>query len=155
MNQVEQRFACWAVSGFIILILASQVFANVYGAYLKGWPIITYPMYSKPHYDGERLDHDYLVSAVLDDQTEVAIDRVEMGMNFWMFHSNVFLPIKLKKIDLLIAIVNDVCSRYDNRVIALTARDLGMAITRDGPVDGLPPIELGRVDVTCDGNGPT
>ena len=150
MNLLKQSLAHWAVSGFIVVILGVQGLVTIFSAYLQTWPLISYHMYSRAHYDGERLDHDYNVSAVLDNLDEVKIDPDDVNMKFWIFHNNIFLALRRNRVEDLAPIINNICNRYDNRVIALTVRDLGIAITRDGPVEGLPPAEFGRIDVTCD-----
>jgi len=144
-----QRLTHHAISGVIVVILGTQTVVTIGGLGEKGWPIITYGMYSTPHYEGERLDHGYVVSAVLEDSSEIDIDPDEIGMGFWLFHINVFAPIIRNARDVLTPTVRDFCRRWDNRIVALRARDLGVAITRQGVIEDLPPMELGRIDVTC------
>ena len=151
---MKQSLPYWAVSGFIVVILGLQAYATTFTAYLKSWPLISYPMYSSAHYDGERLDHAYDTYAVLDNLDEVKIAPDDVHMMFWAFHNKIFLTLRKQKVEELAPVINDLCEKYDDRVIALTVRDLGIAISRDGPVEGLPPAEFGRVNVTCDGDVP-
>jgi hypothetical protein len=154
MKSARKSLTHYAISGVVVVILGTQTVVSIVGMGGAGWPMISYGMYTSLHYDGERLDHDYLVSAVLEDSSEIEINRDEIGMVFGPFQYNVFLPIKRNDRDALAPIVRDLCRRWNNRIVALRARDLGFAITRQGVIDGLPPVELGRVDVTCARRGP-
>jgi hypothetical protein len=150
-TSAKHRLSYYAISGVIALILGTQAIVTVVDTGGRGWPMITYPMYSQPRYDGDRLDHDYVVSAVLADTTHVKIDRYETGMSRWVFNNNIVAPIIRKEsLDKLTAVIIKYCNRYDDKVIALKVRDLGLSITRHGLMEGLPSIELGSIEVTCD-----
>ena len=150
MKLARQRLTHHAISGVIVVILGTQTFVSIVGLGGAGWPIIHYPMYSGPKYEGARLNHGSAVSAVLEDSSEIDIDPDEMHIGFWDFHYQISQPIIDNAQDVLTPAMRDLCRRWDNKIVALKARDLGVAITRQGVIE-LPPIELGKIDVTCAG----
>ena len=146
-----RRFAEPAITAIIVIVLGTQAIAGLVDTGRWGWPILAYPMYEEAHYDGERILYDARTHIVLADGTRVELTRDELGMSFWIYWQNVVQPIYnggdlLKPLAPLIA---QVCRRFDGRVARLEIEDMGVAIRRDGPVFGLPPVILGSTDVEC------
>lgn len=137
------------VSAIIVAVLAVQAVAGFVDTGRWGWPLLAYPMYKTAHYEGDRLDVELTGYAVLADSTRVAMNRSDLNMDFWLYWYNVVQPIRHARLDLLAPVLQRYCEESDNQVIKLQVEDQGIAIGRDGPVEGLPPQVKFEVDVTC------
>jgi hypothetical protein len=137
------------VSMIIVAILSVQAVAGFVDTGRWGWPLLAYPMYKWAHYEGERLRYDLTTYAVLADSTRVALDRSELNMDFWLYWYNVVTPIVHARLDLLEPVLRPYCDEFDNQVVKLQLEDRGVAIGRDGPIDGLPVEVVAEMDVTC------
>jgi hypothetical protein len=137
------------VSVIIFALLSVQAVAGFVDTGRWGWPLLAYPMYRTAHYEGERLRVDLIAYAVLADSTRVRLDRSDLNMNFWLYWYNVVTPIENARLDLLEPVLRRYCDESDNRVVKLQLEDLGYAIGRDGPIQGLPPKVMAEMDVTC------
>lgn len=133
----------------IVIILASQTFASVVGTGRLTWPIISYPMYARAHFEGDRLDHGHAAYAVLADGSRIPIDPAELDMSFWTFQSTVVKPVRLGNLDRLAPILARYCTQHDAQIVRVEIDDLGVAIGHDGVVTGLPPETMYAADVTC------
>jgi hypothetical protein len=137
------------ISAVIIVILATQAVAGFIDPGKWGWPMIAYPMYKKAHFEGERLNHDVNVYAQLSDGTRTEINRNDLGMDFWIFHYNVVGPIGQGRSEPLAPLVQRYCRESDNQLIKFQVEDKGVAIGRDGPIEGLPPQLVSEIAVAC------
>jgi hypothetical protein len=137
------------VSAVIVAILSVQAVAGFVDTGRWGWPLLAYPMYKTAHYEGDRLDVDLAGYAVLADSTRVAMNRSDLNMDFWLYWYNVVQPIRHARLDLLQPVLQRYCEESDNQVVKLQVEDRGIAIGRDGPVEGLPPEVIFEMDVTC------
>jgi hypothetical protein len=137
------------VSAVIVAILSAQLVAGFVDTGRWGWPILAYPMYETAHFEGERLDHELTTHAVLADSRRVEIKRSDLDMGFWIYWYNVVQPIRHADLDRLAGLIQHYCREYDNQLIRLEVQDLGIAIGRDGPVEGLPPQVLFATAVSC------
>jgi hypothetical protein len=137
------------VSVVIVGILSIQAVAGFYDTGRWGWPLLAYPMYETAHYEGERLHDDLTAYAILSDSTRVEVNRSDLGMDFWLYWYNVVQPIRHARVDLLEPVLERYCEQSGNRVIALHVEDRGVAIGRDGPIEGLPPEVAFKMDVSC------
>lgn len=137
------------ISVVIVGILSIQAGAGFVDTGRWGWPLLAYPMYRTAHYEGERLHDDLTAYAILADSRRIAIDRSELNMGFWLHWYNVVTPIQNARLDLLQPVLQRYCERFENQVIKLHLEDRGVAIGRDGPIEGLPPEVVAELDVTC------
>lgn len=46
------------------------------------WPFVDYPMYHRPHYEGDTIPRQR-VYGVLEDSTEVRVEPSDLGLEFW------------------------------------------------------------------------
>ncbi|HEX5079892.1 MAG TPA: hypothetical protein VFV80_12140 [Geminicoccaceae bacterium] len=138
-----------AVSVIVVVILAAQLVVGFVDTGKWGWPILAYPMYKTAHFEGERLNHDFASYVVLSDSNRVEIKRRDLGMDFWIYWYNVVQPIRHGRLDALAGLVEHYCQELDGQVIRLEVEDLGIAIGRDGPVEGLPRQVLFATEVSC------
>jgi hypothetical protein len=144
-NALARLFISVVIAG----ILSVQAVAGFVDTGRWGWPLLAYPMYRTAHYDGERLHDDLTAYATLADSTRVAINRNALNMDFWLYWYNVVTPIQHARLDLLEPVLRRYCEESGNKVIKLHLEDRGVAIGRDGPVEGLPPEVVAEMDVTC------
>jgi hypothetical protein len=70
-------------------------------------------------------------------------------MDFWLYWYNVVHPIRHGRLDLLQPVLRRYCAQTRNQVTRLVVEDRGMAIGRDGPVEGLPPQIIYETKVAC------
>jgi hypothetical protein len=130
-------------------------------------------MYQTPRYENERVLYDVLVYAELDDGTRLPIRREQLGMQFWVFDANVVQPIqhlddRCRAIGqpvprfcvpgragadrfraLLNPLIDRLCAENGRRLKRLAYEDLGVAVTRAGPVFDLKPVVQASFEVTC------
>jgi hypothetical protein len=139
----------YVVSAIVVGILSIQAVAGFVETGRWGWPLLAYPMYKTAHYEGDRLDDDLAVYAVMADSSRVEVKRSDLNMVFFVFWYNVVQPIRYGQLDLLEPVVQRYCKQFDNQVIKLQAEDLGIAIGRDGPIEGLPPEIHFETEVSC------
>jgi hypothetical protein len=137
------------VSVVVVVILLTQLVVGFVDTGRWGWPMLAYPMYKTAHFEGERLDHELTTYAVLADLSRVEIKRSDLGMGFWIYWYNVVQPIRHGNLDALAGLVQHYCQEFDNQVSKLEVQDLGIAIGRDGPVEGLPPQVMFETEVSC------
>jgi hypothetical protein len=137
------------ISGVIVGILLIQAVASFVDTGRWGWPFLAYPMYENAHYENERLYDELTAYAILTDSTRVEIKRTDLGMDFWLYWYNVVQPIRHGHLDLLEPVLQRYCEEFENRVIKLHLEDQGVAIGRDGPIEGLPPEVMAEIDVSC------
>lgn len=149
MTRSRHAIGRFLVSALVVGILSIQAVAGFVETGRWGWPLLAYPMYKWPHYEGERLNHDLVTYAVLTDSSRVEVKRDDLGMDFWIYWYNVVQPIRHARLDLLKPVLQRYCGKFDGRVTKLQAEDLGIAIGRDGPVEGLPRQIRYELDVSC------
>ena len=143
-----------AISLMIVAILTAQAAAGFIGTGRFGWPIIPYYMYIFPHHDGDRITEDVTVQVVLDDQSTQAIDESDFNDQYAVFWNRVVSPVVHDVPENLADATEFYCKRHQGRVVAFKVIDPGIAVGRDGPVYGLEPKVIGKVDVTCKGTAP-
>ena len=94
------------------------------------YPFLHYPMYSKPIYEGYKVEQ-YRLFGILTDSTEIAINPEDLNLNFWLFREQVIYPIlknEQHKIQLAIKRykaenkVNLVSLRLENHPVIVTKK---------------------------------
>lgn len=149
MTRSKDAIARFLVSAIVVVILSTQAVAGFVNTGKWGWPLMAYPMYSTARFEGDRLDHVFSVYAILSDSRKIEIKQEDLNMNFGLFRFNVVQRIGAGQIDALAPVAEKYCELYDNQVTSLQVEDQGIAIGRDGPIEGLPRQVFGRVDVSC------
>jgi hypothetical protein len=157
------------VSLVIVTILGLQAFASVFNPSVLGFPFVAYPMYRAMHYEGDRVLYNTVVYAVDENGDQVRLRPEHVGMSWWLFQRHVVnpmlaiggwqgdrrttKPVPQQLIDNRVLSVRKAvdayCERTGRRLVRLRMEDLGVAVGRQGMVDGLPPIELASVPITC------
>jgi hypothetical protein len=148
-SRVPTRLGEPLVTVIIITILGLQVFAGFRDPAQWGWPFVAYPMYRGAHYEGERLRHDFTVYARLADGTKARVTPEDLGMHFWLFRANVVDSLYRQRLDLLQPVADLICGRTGQPVLGLELEDLGMAVSREGLVEGLPPEVVTTANLSC------
>jgi hypothetical protein len=96
-------------------------------------PFLSYPMYSKAHFEGERLDVNHRVYAVLKSGERRYIDPDEdLNVDFWRYERRFVTPLIKGRSDEVAPFVDAVVARYPD-VTALEVDNYPMIITRAGP----------------------
>jgi hypothetical protein len=149
MTQSRDAFAKLLVSAIIVVILATQAGVGFVNTGVRAWPLVAYPMYKTAHFEGERLDHALNVYVILPNAEKAPITPSDLNMGFWLFLDHVVMPIRNGRTDVLKPLVARYCNEHDGQVVKLRVEDMGTAIGRDGPVEGLPPEILAELDVVC------
>ena len=149
IRTLQERYGVQIVSIVIVFILVTQLMAGLIHTGRWGWPFVAYPMYKMAHYDGERVVYDVKVYGVLKDLSRIELKRSDLGMSFWLFWYNVVQPIRHGYLHNLSPIIDQLCRQSRGDLIRLEYEDMGVKISRAGPVYGLEPVILGSSDVSC------
>jgi len=82
------RFAATCIVVSILLLQGSAILFMAVGKPIGSWfwPIIDYPMYSKPHYEGDYIEVYFTLEAEMADGTVANITADDVGLNFWKFY---------------------------------------------------------------------
>lgn len=56
------------------------------------WPFMDYPMYSRPHYEGDTVPRERMYG-VLGDSTEVRIQPSDLGLKYWWFRRGLIFSV--------------------------------------------------------------
>ena len=104
----------------------------------KPWPFLDYPMYSIPHYEGERISH-IVVIGLRDELGEVPIKPEDLGIDRWHFR---FYIEALLGDDL--TIIREFVQRYEMRqgthLSGVRVEDRGPLLSKNGFVPASPQI---------------
>jgi hypothetical protein len=138
------------VSAIIVTVLGLQIVAGFVDTGRWGWPFVAYPMYKRAHYEGERFDHDLTVYLIMDDSSERVVTGPDLGLSFWLVEKRIWNPVRSGNQEHLQSFIEDVCPKFDNRIIAVRLEDKGVALGRSGMVNNLPPGVVGSMPVNCD-----
>jgi hypothetical protein len=150
MTSFWHAFGKLLISAIVVVILSTQLIAGFGITGRWGWPLLNYPMYNTARFEGDRLNHEYEVYAVLSDTTRTKVVPADVGMDhFHIFRANVVMSIRDKRLHLLAPVLRHYCEKHDDRVTKLQVEDVGVAIGRDGPVEGLPTQVFWETAVSC------
>lgn len=154
MGISRNRFWRMFVSTVVLIVLPTQLIASLIDTGRWGWPFITYPMYANAHYEGERLKYDVRAFAVLEDSSRIEIKREQLNMRqrwqFYLFQKHVWFPIRDGDKELLEPLIRKYCDLSNGKLVRLELEDLGIAVTKEGPVSGLKPNVFSPLNVSCD-----
>jgi hypothetical protein len=140
-----------AISGFIAVVLGCQFIVGFTYHGGHGFPILSYPMFSKAHYEGERLN-DLLVYASVDGGPETVFDPEALELSYPLYQKTVALPLtRGERRDLVLGLVARLCAGQPGAtVVKMTVADSGYYIAREGPVDVGRQVQ-GALDFACPG----
>ena len=137
------------VSAFICVMLLGQLLIGFTYHGGQSFPLLAYPMFSRAHFDGERLNN-YLVYASADGGPEQPFDHERMELGDTLYQKLVAgAVIKGEKRDVIRDLAASVCRSQPAEVVTLNAYDSGYYITRSGPV-GEGKRLVGSVAFACD-----
>jgi hypothetical protein len=123
------------VSAFICAILLGQFLIGFGYHGGRSFPILSYPMFSRPHFEGERLNN-YLIYASADGGPEQAYGPERLEIGYTLYQAMIAGPlVRNRPTDMLRHLAASVCESQAAEVVTLNAYDSGIHITRAGPVD--------------------
>ena len=147
-DDLKQRYGARIVTLFIVFVLAVQFVVGLTPKQ-RLWPFLPYRMYHQVKVDGQRLGHLFDVYGVLKDSSKIALTADNLNMTYWTFRKNVQRGIKNGDARKTQSAVDWLCAQSDGALAALQIEDMGIAISRDGPVYGLEPNVVASFDVSC------
>ena len=148
MSENIDRYGKVLISSIVLVILITQFFVNWIDTGRWGWPFITYPPYPISHQEDERVIFDVKAFAVDQDRTRIEIKRSELGMNIFHFQKHVWYPIENADMASLQPLIDRYCELTDNKLARFELEDLGVAVSRNGPVS-VEPLVFSFLDVSC------
>ena len=147
-HDLQQRYGARIITLFIVFVLAVQFVIGLTPNH-RLWPFIPYPMYHPVRVDGQRLHHLFNVYGVFEDSSKVALKADDLDMTYWLFRKNIQRGIKNGDARKTQPAVDWLCAQSGGALVSLQIEDLGIAISRDGPVYGLEPNVVASFDVSC------
>lgn len=125
------------VSFFILAVLLGQAYASFgpilsMGTGFRFWPVVSYAMYSRAHYDGETVDVHDLLEGTLSDGSVVEIPRDSLGLSFW-FYRNLVRDIK-KDDPVAVQLLVDKF-RWGDELVEVRVKSYPLMVTRTGPME--------------------
>jgi hypothetical protein len=109
-----KRFVIPCVSVVIIFIWSSQFLVSVPLSMItheikRSWPIVDYPMYSGPHFAGDKIPRMAVVG-ICDNAKEIDIRQEDVGGGYWYFQ--VFAKAVMRGDE---AVIRDMVRIYESR----------------------------------------
>ena len=101
------------------------------------WPFLSYPMYSQPHYLGDRIDQPRIYG-VLEGNTEVIISQRTLGIRITQFINIHRTILETKDEEQIRAIVELFERNTNQKLVSLTLGYDPVIFTEDGFVPGEP-----------------
>jgi len=147
-QSMQSKYGMAFVSLVILVILGMQL-AVGFTKKRSAWPFIPYGMYKSVRVDGQRLDHAVHIYGVFADGSRVSISRDDVVLSDWVYRNNIELAIRVGKVSTLRPAAEWLCQQSQSPLVSLAYEDLGVAISKDGPVYGLPPELQASIDVSC------
>jgi hypothetical protein len=103
------------------------------------WPFVDYPMYSRPHYEGEPIPQVRIVGT-LDDGTEVWIRPGDVGLDSWHFKIHLVRGLDTNNAARVRELVHLYEARHNGRLIGLRLENHPLILSRDGIRPGPPEV---------------
>jgi hypothetical protein len=134
-RQALHQAAIPVLSGLIAGVLLAQIAASlllfpVAHHLRKTWPFLDYPMYSRPHYEGDRVSK-VMVLGIREDGSEVPVTAAALGLGEWHFHIFVKAVLSERR-----QVVEGLLDRYEKhekvKLQGLRVVDRGQLFTRQG-----------------------
>lgn len=134
-SPTRERLAMRAISVIVATVLAAQFLIGFSYRGGQAFPVVAYPMYKEPHYEGERLN-DYVVEVSADGGAGRALGPEAMEISPWLYQKSLTAPIiKGNPSPLAASVATAACASDGVRSIAISVYDSGYTITREGPVE--------------------
>jgi hypothetical protein len=122
-------FLSGVIFGTILLQAAAS--SGILGE--RFWPFLNYPMYRKPHYQGENIS-TYRLVGILRDASEIPILPEDLHLNFWKFKTGPVAAIRLNEAALLRRYMGGYQARHPD-LTAVRLEDHPKELTERGVVD--------------------
>jgi hypothetical protein len=120
-------------SAAIVGVLVPQAIAS-FGHSDRYFPFLWYPMYAKPHFEGERIDVEHRIYAVMPDGQRKLIDAaLDLDIDFWRYERRLARPLIAGDLHEVGYLLKRIVGRYPT-LTAIEVHDYPVVITRDGPV---------------------
>jgi hypothetical protein len=126
-----------SASCFIAAVLLGQAyvtFSPVLGsnAGFRFWPIVTYAMYSRAHYEGETVEVYDLLEGTLNDGTVVEIPMDSLGLSIWYYRN---MLKGLRNQDPVAIKLLTSRFRWGDDLAEVRIKSYPLMVTRDGPAE--------------------
>ena len=99
------------------------------------YPFVSYPMYSRAHYEGEAINK-YVIVGEFADGSEVTILPEAIGMTFWLFERNVIRKLLAGDDEPVLGVARLYRRHHGEMPVALFLEDHQLVLQRDGAVPG-------------------
>lgn len=146
-GKTDSRIGRLAVSWVILVVLAFQGIAAAGltpGPVEKSpflWPFLDYPMYTRPHYEGEGIPR-YRVIGVTDEDREVEITPETLGTDYWIYRNAFLFSFRYRgERDELEPGVQLYEDRHGVSLVEVRLENRPLVLTREGTVDGALELE--------------
>jgi hypothetical protein len=103
------------------------------------WPFVDYPMYSRPHYEGEPIAQ-FRISGTLEDGTEVWIKPGDVGLDAWHFSIHFVRGLGSNDAARVKDLVRLYQARHNRRLVGLRLENHPLILSRDGIRPGPPEV---------------
>lgn len=155
IQAILHRLYVVTVSGFIAAVLLLQAWAT-FGPVVGGgsgfrfWPIVSYAMYTRAHYDGETVDVHEFIEGTLRDGSIVDISMESLKLDVWFYRN---LIRELKENDPTAVAVLVERQRNGRDLVEIRFKSYPLMVTRNGPAEKpsevlyqmkIPPLELAQ-----------
>lgn len=126
-----------AISVFVTAVLVGQsivTFAPIFGESfgMRFWPIISYAMYTRAHFEGDTVEVYELLEGTLRDGSIVEIPMESLGLGIW-YYRNLVKGLKKEDpvaIDMLIDRY-----RWGDELTEIRIKSYPLMVTRNGPAE--------------------
>jgi hypothetical protein len=150
MEKIIVKYGTFLISIVIFVILGVQTLAVVFRYHIKSWPFTDYPMYSKYHQVGERINVLRPLFAIYADKSEEQIFPQDLGLTLFQLEQLVVPAILCaaqkdkkerqsgqcvpqKAEERLKALLNPYEQRHGKHIISLRLEDYPYILTKEGP----------------------
>lgn len=136
---------------FLQLVASFHWFGPVFGQRRRHgffWPFLDYPMYSRPHYQGEPLPR-YRLFGAFADGSEAEVTSGDLGLNFWKFEQGPVQAILRDEPDRLNRYVEAYRKKFNRQLVRLRLENHARRLSPQGIVTA-PPEVIKTVEIAAD-----
>ncbi|MGF1480881.1 MAG: hypothetical protein ACFB4I_15580 [Cyanophyceae cyanobacterium] len=140
------------ISLVILLVLSFQALADLKKACpeAQSWcsrlgsdpyfyPFLTYPMYSRRYYEGDKIEQ-YVLLGLLSDSSQVTILPEDLGMGFWLFQKNVIKAVIENDSEQIAQFVEQYQNTHNKTLTGLQLENHPLVLSRDSVSPGEPTV---------------
>ncbi len=160
----QQRFARSAATLAILALIGVQSIAIAFKIKIVLWPFMDYPMFSVTQYEGDPIEVEPRVFAILDDGSEAQMTHEDVGLITWTFaafirtalaNSGPIVPTDDSgtpdqdariNLDNLVQLYNE---RHESKLTGIRIESSPWIITRNGGQETTPKV-LAEIDLTSE-----